>query len=189
MKFSQPITFITGNMKKLAEVQAFLPTVQGLDVDLPEIQSLDMQEIITAKITAAFDYCAGPIMVDDTALYLECMQSKDGSQGLPGPLVKWFLHSIGNHKMADIAATLGNTNAVAKTVIAYANSPKDIHLFEGSLRGKVINPEYEIGFGWDVIFVPQGYTQTLAQLPLEEKNKISMRGIALQQLKKHLEHA
>lgn len=177
------ITFITGNAKKLAEVQAFLPEVQGLNIELPEIQSLDIKEIVTAKIKVALQHCNGPVMVDDTALYLDCMQSVNGSLGLPGPLVKWFLHTMGNCKMAEMAIRLGNTKARACTVIAYATSSEEIHVFEGALDGYIINPENQSGFGWDVVFVPTGYTQTLAQLPITEKNKISMRGIALQKLK------
>jgi len=186
MSSQQIITFITGNAKKLAEVQASMPNVHGLDIDLPEIQSMDMGQIVTAKIKAAFAHCSGPLMVDDTALYLDCMQSKDGSLGLPGPLVKWYLHTIGNRKMVEIAVALGNTKALARTTIAFATSPTDIHIFDGTLDGHVVNPDYEIGFGWDVVFVPKGHAKTLAHMPMEEKIKMSMRGIALQQLKNHL---
>lgn len=187
MNAQKTITFITGNAKKLAEVQAFFPQVQGLDLDLPEIQSLDMHEIVTAKLVAAFEHYSGPIMVDDTALYLDCMQSKDGSPGLPGPLIKWYLQTIGNRKITQMAVALGNTKAQGKTVIGYATNPHDIMIFEGCVPGRVINPDREIGFGFDAIFVPDGHEQTLAELTIEEKNKISMRGMALQQLKKYIE--
>jgi non-canonical purine NTP pyrophosphatase (RdgB/HAM1 family) len=185
--FHQSVTFITGNAKKLAEVRAFMPNIQNLNLDLPEIQSMDSKEIASFKIKAALEHCSGPVMIDDTALFLDCLQSADGSAGLPGPLIKWFLNTMGNRKLAQMVLTLKSTRAHARTMIAYAASSTDIHFFEGTLSGHIVNPESDIGFGWDVIFVPDGYDRTLATLSMEEKNRIGMRGIALQKLKSYLE--
>jgi len=194
------ITFITGNSGKLAELQAFFPYVQGKKYDLPEMQSLDVKEIVRAKLTAAVQLCDGSVIVDDTAFYLECFERNDengglawplgrlgiNSGGLPGPLIKWFLQTVGNTGLADIAHTLGKTKAVGHTVIGFAENKNDFHFFEGVLHGEVVAPQGTSGFGWDHIFLPDGYEQTFARMGFEQKNKISPRAQAAQKLKTFL---
>jgi inosine triphosphate pyrophosphatase len=53
-------------------------------------------------------------------------------------------------------------------------------LFIGRCEGTIVAPRGENMFGWDPIFQPKGYTQTFAEMDLEEKNKISHRGKALE---------
>lgn len=183
---NQCITFITGNQAKLAEVQSLLPQVQGKELDLPEIQDVDIKAIIEHKVRSALEQCSGPLIVDDTALYLECMASPDGSAGLPGPLIKWFLKTIGNAQLARCAQTMGSTRARACTMIGYADEASQIHFFEGSVTGTVVDPQGTVGFGWDHIFLPDGYTQTFAVMGFERKNQISPRAQAIQQLREFL---
>lgn len=61
--------FITGNKGKLAEVQSILGNIEGLDIDLPEIQELDAHAIIKAKLTEALKHQTGTFIVEDTSLY------------------------------------------------------------------------------------------------------------------------
>ena len=75
------------------------------------------------------------------------------------------------------------------TVIALITDT-GVNLFEGVLNGKIIDSLLgEGGFGYDPIFVPDGYNETLAQLPPEEKNRISHRGIALRKLAQFLKES
>jgi XTP/dITP diphosphohydrolase len=58
-----------------------------------------------------------------------------------------------------------------------------VHYFEGNVDGRIANsPMGEDGFGYDPIFVPEGYQESFAQLPMDIKNKLSHRAIAVQQL-------
>jgi non-canonical purine NTP pyrophosphatase (RdgB/HAM1 family) len=168
--------FITGNKNKFDEVAAILPEVEQLDVDLPEIQEIDPHEIIKAKLMEAFQHTTGKFIVEDTSLYLDCMN------GLPGPLIKWFLKTVGNKGLADIAEKFGNSKAQAKTMIGYATDRDDIHFFEGVVEGKIVQPKAVSGFGWDPIFLPDGYTKTFAEMDKSEKNEISMRRMAVNKL-------
>ena len=145
--------FITGNKNKFDEVAAILPEVEQLDIDLPEIQEIDPHEIIKAKLMEAFQHTSGEFIVEDTSLYLDCMN------GLPGPLIKWFLKTVGNKGLADIAEKFGNSKAQAKTMIGYATDRDDIHFFEGVVEGKIVQPQAISGFGWDPIFLPDGHTK------------------------------
>ncbi|MFZ2484340.1 MAG: non-canonical purine NTP pyrophosphatase [Minisyncoccia bacterium] len=168
--------FITGNKGKLAEVQSILGNVEALDIDLPEIQSLDAHEIIKTKLEEAKKHQAGEFIVEDTSLYFEALK------GLPGPLIKWFMKTIGNGGLYKIAESFGSHNAEAKTIIGYSDAQGNISFFEGNIKGTIVSPRGE-GFGWDPIFQPEGYSKTFGELTAEEKNSFSMRKIALEKLK------
>jgi len=171
--------FITGNPGKLKEVQTIIPEVEGVDLDLPEVQSLDPMEIIKEKLEIATKEREGEFFVEDTSLYFECLN------GFPGPLIKWFSESLGNEGMYQLVNKYENNKCIAKTVIGYSNGT-DLHFFVGELNGKIVKPA-GTGFGWDPIFMPNGHDKTLGLFSAEEKNKISMRNDALMKLKKHLE--
>jgi XTP/dITP diphosphohydrolase len=70
-----------------------------------------------------------------------------------------------------------------RTVIALVLDGKEF-LFDGVIKGSIINEKRgNNGFGYDPIFIPEGYNQTFAEMTLEEKNKISHRAKAVEQLK------
>lgn len=174
------IYFITGNKNKFFEIKAIIPEVQQLEINLDEIQEIDAKKIIEHKLNEAFKHKKGEFIVEDTSLYLA------GLNGLPGPLIKWFLGALGNEGIFDIVKKTGNDYAEAKTIIGYAKNPNEIHFFEGSIKGKIVRPTGETSFGWDPIFKPEGYSKSFQELSKEEKNKISMRAIAAEKLKKFL---
>ena len=171
---------ITGNKDKFTEVKEILTVVEQLDIDLPEIQHIDAKEVIKAKLLEALNHKEGEFIVEDTSLYIDCLN------GLPGPLAKWFLKAIGNDGLFEIVERLGRTGAEAKTIVGYAKSHEEIYYFEGNIKGKIVSPRGNFGFGWDQIFQPEGSRKTFAEMTLEEKNQISMRRIALNHLKEFL---
>src|SRR5579875_3449231 len=161
------IFFITGNNDKLREVQALIPDVQHIDLDLPEIQEVDPYRIIAAKLEGARTCRSGAFLVEDTSLAL------DGMGGLPGPLAKWFVKAIG-------------ARATARTIIGYADENGEVRFFEGSLRGRLVPPRGTHGFDWDAIFQPDGSEKTLAEMSQQEKNQCSMRRLAVASLQQYL---
>jgi non-canonical purine NTP pyrophosphatase (RdgB/HAM1 family) len=171
--------FITGNKNKLREVKAIIPEIEGLDISLNELQSLDPFEIVKHKLQEAQKHHDGNFIVDDSSLVVKCLNK------LPGTLIKFFEESIGLEGIVKIAKLFGDTKAVAICIIGLRFNEK-IELFEGRVEGKVIDLKGENGFGWDKIFVPNGYAKTYAEMPLEEKNKISHRSLALDKLKEFL---
>lgn len=172
--------FITGNEGKLKESQALIPEIKGKKLDLPEIQEIDPYKIIKKKLKEATDKYTGHFLVEDTSLYLKCLN------GFPGPLIKWMLKSIGNDGIYELVNKYDNNQVLAKTIIGYTNN-SNIKFFEGELKGTIVEPRGEKGFGWDSIFQPDGFNKTLAEMNTKEKNKISMRRIALLKLKEYLE--
>lgn len=171
--------FITGNKNKFDEVKAVLPDVEQVDIDLPEIQSINSQEVIQAKLEVAFSKQEGTFIVEDNSLTLS------GMKGLPGPLIKWFLKTIGNEGLVKLTTIFGD-DAEAKVVIGYAKNLLEIEYFEGIIKGKIVEPKGENGFGWDPVFLPEGYSKTFGEMDLEEKNEYSMRRLAVEKLKDYL---
>jgi len=171
--------FITGNANKFEEVKLMLSDIEQMDIDLPEIQEIDTKEIIKSKLLEASAHHKGEFIVEDTSLHLDCLN------GLPGPFIKWFLKSMGVQGIADLVEMTGKTGAEAKTTIGFAKSHDDIHFFEGTIRGNIVQPR-GTRFGWDPIFQPEGYDKTFAEMSKEEKNKISHRRKALDKLKEYL---
>ena len=174
------IYLITGNQDKFREVKLILLNVEQLDIDLPEIQEIDAKEIIREKLLEALNHAEGEFIVEDTSLYLDCLK------GLPGPLIKWFLKTIGNNGLIEIAEKLGDNRAEAKTLVGYAKSREEMHFFEGAIKGRIVRPKGEFNFGWDPIFLPDGCEKTFAEMSQGEKNEISMRRNALNKLSEFL---
>ena len=181
------VYFITNNLNKFSEVQQIIPGISQLKIELDEIQELDAKRIIEHKLLEAkkkkseiskTSGAGGAIIVEDTSLYLECLN------GLPGPLIKWFLQTIGNEGLYNLTVKLKNNRAEARTLIGYYNRGK-IKYFQGILKGKIVSPRHS-DFGWDAIFMPDGFDEVMGEMTKEEKNEISMRGQAVQKLKDYL---
>jgi len=97
--------FLTGSKNKFAEIKAVLPQVEQLERDLTEIQELDPHKIIAAKLFEARTHHGNSFMVEDTSLYLDALN------GLPGPLIKWFMKTFGGRGLYEIAYKMGNNKA------------------------------------------------------------------------------
>ncbi len=179
----KPIFFLTGNKDKLREVRDLLPDVQGIDMELMEIQELDPHKIIAAKLAEARRHQSGAFIVEDTSFSLDAMN------GLPGPLAKWFVKAIGLEGIYQLTETFGSVRATARTIIGYAEENGSIHFFEGALSGTVVPPRGMGGFGWDPLFQPDGHDKTFAQMTLEEKSRCSMRRLAIEGLRGYLEQS
>ncbi len=176
------IIFITGNKGKLKEAQSIISGITAKDTDLPEIQEVDAKKVIEAKLKEAYKHHKGEYIVEDTSLYFDCLN------GLPGPLIKWFLEKLGEKKLFALSKKFNNQKAEAKTIIGYIDKKDRTKFFEGKIKGKIVSPKGAGGFGWDKIFMPEGYKKTFAQMSQEEKNKISMRKIALQKFAKYIKN-
>lgn len=174
------IYFITGNVGKLSEAKSIINDIEEYDIDLPEIQEIDAHAVIRAKLLEGLKHKQAELIVEDTSLYFDALN------GLPGPLIKWFLKTIGNDGLYNLAEKLGNNKAQAKTIIGYAIDAEHIEFFEGVVEGEIVAPAGTTGFGWDPIFKPSGHDKTFGEMDFDEKNSLSMRRIAFERLKEYL---
>jgi len=174
------ITFITGNLGKVEEVSRYLDfPVDHVKLDLPEVQSLDLEEIVRDKATRAFEILKKPVLVEDVSLVFHSLGK------LPGPLVKWFEKELGHDGLCDMVK--GENRSCTATVCYAFHDGENIQTFSGSMEGEVADfPRGDNSFGWGPIFVPKGMEKTYSELTKEEQNEISFRRKALEKLKEIL---
>ena len=170
---SAPFVLVTGNAGKIAEARlAVGMDLEAVEVDLPEVQSLDYHEVLRAKAEEAWRRIGRPLVVEEAGLDLAALN------GFPGPLVKWMLQAVGAEGIARTAASLGNVRAAARCFLLYKDGEREI-LAEGRTDGTLVLPGRGAhGFGWDPVFLPDGSTLTFAELTGSEKDPVSHRGKA-----------
>ena len=179
-KVLQEVYFVTGNSHKLREVEAILGKMRHIDLDLPEIQELEPRKVVIAKAQAAIGQGYSPVLIEDTSLSLRALN------GLPGPLIKWFLKALGGEGVHQLALSRGDCSAEVRTIFGLALGQQTFIYGEGVVQGEVVKPRGS-GFGWDSIFCPVGSLKTMGEMTLEEKAACSMRTLARQDLRAQLE--
>lgn len=163
---------VTGNPSKLVEARRLFSDLQALELDLPEIQSLDLEEVLRHKATEAARHTQGPVIVEETGLELAALG------GFPGPLVKWMLESIGAEGIARVAAAEGSTEVRAICALLYLDGERAVSA-QGETCGHLVLPARgTAGFGWDPVFQPDGSERTYGEMAPSEKDAISHRGRA-----------
>tara|TARA_A100000164_G_C21890223_1_gene764970 strand:+ start:1052 stop:1600 length:549 start_codon:yes stop_codon:yes gene_type:complete len=176
------IIFLTGNKNKLKEVQDVIGDsikITNNDLDLPEIQSTDVLEVVKDKLDAAIKILKKPCMVDDSGLHFDKLNQ------FPGALIKFYYKHLKNK---GICKRVGGSKATAVSVIGYYDGKKKYY-FTGKRKGMIPLKPKGKGFGWDPIFIPKikDNKKTYAEMSSDIKNKISQRTLAVKKLKKHLE--
>ena len=176
------ITLVTGNRNKVLEAERILGRpIRAEAIDLPEIQALDIREVLKAKAEEAWQRIQRPLIVEDVGLELDALG------GFPGPLVKWMLEAVGAEGIARTAVALGNPGVAARCVLLYADGEHQFFA-EGLARGHmVLPPRGDGGFGWDPVVEAAGLGKTFAEMTGEEKDLHGHRGRAWRALLEQLE--
>ena len=182
------LVFASNNKNKIQEIQALVPnTFQivslediGCFEDIPETaDTIEGNAILKANyVTEKYGY---DCFADDTGLEVDALN------GAPGVYSARYAgeQKDANDNMDKLLSELkdeSNRKANFKTVIALNLNGKQ-NLFTGIINGKIIEEKIGTnGFGYDPIFVADGYEKTFAELTMEEKSTISHRGIAVKEL-------
>lgn len=187
----------TGNRGKLREFEALLrgviPRVYSL-ADFPEVSAVEEDGVSFAenavkKARNAALTTGMPTLADDSGLVVEALD------GCPGVFSARFagLDADDGANNAKLLRELGGVpresrRAAFHCVIALCQPEGECRTFIGELSGIILDaPRGEGGFGYDPLFLVPEYGRTLAELPLELKNRISHRGRALKELKDYLQ--
>jgi len=177
--------------KKLFEKEGVtVLSLDDLDMTIPEIEETGATFHENAKIKAetVASIVNEPVIADDSGLVVDALNGRPGVYsaryaGEPTDDVKNY------EKVLDELEAVEEKNRTARfvAVLALSRPGEETLFFEGKCEGKIAyEPKGEHGFGYDPIFIPDGYDVTMAQLTEDEKNKISHRFHALERLKKWL---
>ncbi|MDR0907092.1 MAG: non-canonical purine NTP diphosphatase [Rikenellaceae bacterium] len=182
------IVFATANRHKLDEVSAILgpgfelvtPADMGITEDIPETSDTLAGNALQ-KARYIYDRTRVDCFADDTGLEVVAL---GGAPGVHSARYAGEAHDFAanNRLLLSNLAGAADRSARFRTVIALILGGQE-YLFEGEVRGQIIE-EYRggEGFGYDPIFVPEGYEQTFAEMPAEQKNSISHRARAVEKL-------
>lgn len=194
------IVFATNNNHKLSEIQDILgSTIEvkslkdiGCHVDIPETGTT-LEENAQIKANYVWDSFQTMVFADDTGLEIDALN------GEPGVYSARYAGGEGHDSEANIQKVLANLQGVEnrkarfRTVIAFIykdkkTGNKTTKLIEGIVNGSIITEKRgAAGFGYDAIFVPEGYDKTFGELGMDIKNSISHRARAVQQFAKELQ--
>ena len=154
--------------------------VTSMRADLTEVQSLDVMDVVHRKAQDAYAKLRRPVLVDDSGFAIRAWN------GLPGALVTWFLASVGVRGILEMAAGLTDRTATVTTAIGYADAD-GVRVFSGSRAGTITTePRGGGGYGYDSIFVPEGSDLTYAEMSSDQKNAVSHRRLAVDELRRGL---
>ncbi len=183
------LVFVTHNQHKLVEINHAINTTQirilslhdlGVNTEIPEPYAT-LAENASGKSKYIYERFTLNCFADDTGLEIEALNNEPGAFS-----ARWAgagcSYSDNVKKALRLMQGVENRNARFKTVISLILNGEE-HLFEGKIEGVILQePKGLGGFGYDPIFQPRGYHQSFAEMPLELKNKISHRGIAVRKL-------
>lgn len=187
------IIFATSNRHKLSEAKGIIgtdillitPADLGITESIPE-DSPTLEENALFKARYLWEKTGRNVFADDTGLEVEALN------GAPGVMSARYASEecdAGKNiqKLLKELKDTNNRKARFRTVVALIINGKT-HLFEGIVNGTILESLSGTGgFGYDPLFLPDGYTKTLAELSYEEKNLISHRGIAMRKLAEFLQ--
>lgn len=186
------IIFATNNAHKLSEVQAVLgdrfelvtPRMCGIEEEIPETADT-LEGNAAQKVHYLYDRTGLDCFADDTGLEVEAL---DGAPGVHSARYATDGHDFAANNRLLLKNLEGNENRRARfrTVICLIEGGVE-HRFEGIVEGRIIDHEAgSEGFGYDPLFVPDGFDRTFAEMTGEEKNTISHRGRAVRKLVEYM---
>lgn len=189
------LVFATNNAHKLEEIRAIL----GDKVEILSLNDINCHADIpetadtlegNAELKAAYIYTNYGLdcFADDTGLEVEALN------GAPGIYSARYAGGEGHDSEANMKKLLTemagktNRNAQFRTAICLIEKGNK-HLFEGIVKGRIIEAKRgNSGFGYDPVFIPEGYNETFAEMGNAEKNKISHRARAVAALCEYLQN-
>lgn len=156
------ITFITGNPKKAEYLARYLDfPIEHRKIELEEIQSLDLREIVEHKVMQAYNKVKWPVLVEDVSLEFKSLWK------LPGPFINFFEQELWSEGITQLLADK-KRDATARCVFWFYNGIQ-FTFFEWSIAGTISDaPRGKNGFGWDQIFIPYFTDRTAAELDTVE---------------------
>lgn len=165
------LRFVTSNRHKFLEFRSvakrFDLDIEIVEMEYREIQSDRLEEIATQSCLDLAESLGEGFFLEDAGLFIEALG------GFPGPYSSYVHSTIGNQGVLKLLRGLKRRSALFLSVICYYDG--SCHIFKGEVKGEIaLRRSGESGFGFDPIFIPEGYRETFAQMG-SEKHRISHR--------------
>ncbi len=174
------IYFVTSNKGKFAEAQNIIPDLVQLDIGYTEIQADTLEEVVLFGMRELSSRLNAPFIIEDAGLFIDALN------GFPGVYSAYVQKTIGNEGILKLMDGAEKRDAVFRSIVGYSAPGRDHVIFKGELRGRIcFEPRGTGGFGYDPIFEVDG--KTVAEMGIEEKNRISHRGRSMMALRIWLE--
>jgi len=148
--------------------------LEHIKTTYPEIQADTLEETIAPGLKWLMERYNRPIMIDDSGLFVDALK------GFPGVYSSYVFRTVGCDGILRLMDGVRNRSARFECCIGFLVPGKEPHISKGMAKGSIAEKKAGTGgFGYDPVFVPEGYTKTYAQIDISEKNKISHRGRAI----------
>ncbi len=190
------IVVASHNVGKISEIRQMLApykveVVSARDLNLPDVEETGttFQENAALKAIQLSEACGLPCLADDSGL---CVDALGGRPGVYSARYAEVKQPDGSFKRDFCLAMSRLTDEIKQSgtedwsahfscVLAWKEPEKECRFFEGRVNGKIIEtPSGDKGFGFDPIFVPEGFDKTFACFSAEEKAAVSHRGRAFE---------
>ncbi|WP_437290644.1 non-canonical purine NTP pyrophosphatase [Sorangium sp. So ce406] len=176
MRATAMVYFVSSNERKLEDMvhawQGGPTPLRLLLLDVPEVLSSDLDTVVREKAIAAYRVALVPLFVEHGGLFIEHLN------GFPGPLVKPFWERLQDRICSLIPPGLSRAARVVQKV-CYCDG-RTLRVYTGTVPGEIAcERRGECGTDWEPMFVPAGHTETLGQMPREERLRCSASAEAL----------
>ena len=175
---SRTVSFATGNSGKVEEATIILAPfgirVKAFDGKGVEIQAETVEEVASYSAAEAASSFRRALMVEDAGFFVEALN------GFPGVYASHAFGTIGIAGVLKLLEGSRSRRAVFRSAVAYCTPGGKPVIFRGEVKGRISEAQLgRGGFGFDPVFVPEGFRKTMAQLTVEQKCAVSHRGEAM----------
>ncbi len=155
--------------------------LEHIKTSYPEIQADTIEETIVPGLRWLIEQYNRPMMIDDSGLFIDALK------GFPGVYSSYAFRTVGCDGILRLMKGVDDRSAKFECCIGFLKPGSEPFIAKGVSKGSISRRKAGSGgFGFDPVFVPEGYLKTFAQLEMSEKNRISHRGRAIEALLKEL---
>lgn len=174
------VYLVTGNRHKVEEFEAILAPL-GVEVVPVRLEKLEVQAddvaVIARYAAERLPVMDAPVAVEDAGLFIKALR------GFPGPYSSYVYRTLGLKGVLKLMEYVDERGAYFLSAIGVKDTEGRVHVFTGRVDGSIArSPRGSGGFGFDPIFVPEGWEKTFAEASMEEKNSVSHRARAARAL-------
>lgn len=174
------IYFVTSNKGKLIEAQGIFGNIEQRNLGYTEIQADTLEEVVVFGMKEVIAKLKGPVMIEDAGLFIEALK------GFPGVYSAYAQKTVGNEGILKLMEDVEDRRAYFRSVVGYVEPGIEPVMFSGEVHGSIgFEQRGLMGFGYDPIFYIGD--KSLAEIDIDEKNKISHRGESMKALKQWLD--